>query len=60
MAAGEQEKKHLGHIEPYTAQSGTMVPMGGAKFLRTCVLFQLFRFVVINLRMMMLISKSHH
>ena len=54
------EKKHLGHIEPYSAQSGTMVPMGGQKFLRTCVLWQLVRFIAINIRMTMLILKSHH
>ncbi|MBN2825096.1 MAG: hypothetical protein JXQ76_07235 [Campylobacterales bacterium] len=60
MAAGEKEKKHLGHIKPYSPQSGTMVPMGAQKFFRTCVIFQLFRFIVINFKMMVLIAKSHH
>ncbi|MEA2027614.1 MAG: hypothetical protein U9N49_01375 [Campylobacterota bacterium] len=60
MSAGEKEKKHLGHIQPYSPQSGTMVPMGAQKFFRTCVLWQLVRFVVINFRMTILILKSHH
>jgi len=53
-------EKHVGHIEPYSAQFGTMIPMGGQKFLRTCVIWQLFRFVAINIRMTILILKSHH
>ena len=52
--------EHLGHIKPYSAQFGTMVPMGGQKFLRTCVLWQIVRFIAINIRMTMLIIKSHH
>ncbi len=53
-------EKHLGHIKPYSAQFGTMVPMGKQKFLRTCIIWQLFRFVAINIRMTILILKSHH
>jgi len=60
MAEGSKEKKHLGHIQPYSPQAGTMVPMGAQKFFRTCVLWQLVRFVVINFRMTILILKSHH
>jgi len=52
--------KHLQHIDPYSPQFGTMVPMGIQKFLRTCVLWQLIRFLVINFRMTVLILKSHH
>jgi hypothetical protein len=53
-------KKHVGHIQPYSAQFGTMIPMGGQKFLRTCVVWQLVRFIAINIRMTILILKSHH
>jgi hypothetical protein len=54
------EHKHVEHIESYTPQSGTMIPLGGQKFLRTCVIWQLFRFVAINIKMTVLILKSHH
>ena len=57
--AGKQAK-HLQHIDPYSPQFGTMVPMGLQKCLRTCVLWQLIRFLVINFRMTVLILKSHH
>ncbi len=52
--------EHIGHINPYSPQSGTMVPLGFRKFLRTCVLWQIIRFIAINIRMTVLILKSHH
>ncbi len=52
--------KHVQHIEPYSPQSGTMIPGGFVKFMRTCVIWQLIRFLVINIRMTKLILKSHH
>jgi len=52
--------EHVKHIDPYTPQSGTMVPLGFQKFLRTCVLWQLIRFIAINIKMTILILKSHH
>ncbi len=52
--------KHLQHIEPYTPQFGTMTPLGFQKFLRTCVIWQAFRFIAINIKMTRLILKSHH
>jgi len=52
--------KHMKHVKAYTPQNGTMVPLGGVKFLRTCVLWQIIRFVVINIKMTRLILKSHH
>ena len=58
--AEEQQSKHLKHIDPYSPQFGTMVPMGFQKFFRTCVIWQLVRFVAINIKMTMLILKSHH
>ena len=60
MANSTGQNKHLHHIDAYSPQSGTMVPMGMQKFLRTCVLWQLVRFVVINIKMTVLILKSHH
>jgi len=54
------ENKHLEHVKSYTPQNGTMVPLGGVKFLRTCVLWQICRFIAINITMTKLILKSHH
>ncbi len=54
------QNKHLHHIDPYSPQFGTMMPMGVQKFFRTCVLWQLVRFVAINIKMTVLILKSHH
>ncbi len=53
-------EKHIGHIEPYSAQAGTMIPLGFQKFLRTCIIWQFIRFIAINIRMTILILKSHH
>jgi len=51
---------HVKHVEPYSPQFGTMIPLGGQKFMRTCVLWQLVRFIAINIKMTVLIVKSHH
>jgi len=37
----------------------TMIPGGFARKMRTCVLFQAFRFLVINIKMLIVVSKSH-
>jgi len=37
----------------------TMIPSAFARKLRTCVIFQLFRFLVINIKMLVVVSKSH-
>ena len=58
--AEHKQNSHLHHIDSYSPQSGTMVPMGMVKFFRTCVIWQAFRFLVINVTMIKLILKSHH
>ena len=52
--------EHLKHIDPYSPQFGTMIPLGFQKWLRTCVIYLFFRFIAINIRMTILILKSHH
>jgi hypothetical protein len=52
--------KHIRHIEPYSPHAATVIPGSFVKFMRTCVLWQLIRFIVINIRMTKLILKSHH
>ena len=37
----------------------TMIPGKFAKAMRTCLIFQAFRFVIINLKMLVVVSKSH-
>jgi hypothetical protein len=51
--------KHTQHVAPYTQHSGTMVPLGRVKFLRTFLPWQFIRFLVINIKMTLLILKSH-
>ena len=37
----------------------TMIPGKFARFLRTCVIYQFIRFLVINLKMIIVVQKSH-
>ncbi|MBD3799648.1 hypothetical protein [Sulfuricurvum sp.] len=36
-----------------------MIPGKTARFMRTCKIWQFIRFVIINLKMLMVVSKSH-
>jgi len=47
-------------IEQYTQNDYTPVPTKFTVFRRTCVLWQLIQFAVINVKMTVLILKSHH
>ena len=51
----EEEK----HIRAYSQNFTTMTPGPVAKFMRTCVVFQIFRFIAINLKMLVVVKKSH-
>ena len=37
----------------------TMLPGKTAKFLRTCIIWQFIRFVIINIKMIIVVGKSH-
>jgi hypothetical protein len=37
----------------------TMIPGSFARKLRTCVIFQFIRFVMINIKMIIVVGKSH-
>ena len=37
----------------------TMMPGKFAKFLRTCVIWQFIRFLIINIKMIIVVGKSH-
>lgn len=47
------------NIKPYTQNYGAMTPGAFQKKLRTCVIFQFIRFLVINVKMLIVVAKSH-
>ncbi len=46
--------------EPYQQAYYPPVPTGITRYLRTSIVWQLYRFLVINLKMMKLMTRSHH
>jgi len=47
------------NIKPYDPSFETMVPTPFVKFMRKCVLWQIIRFIVINIKMLLVVAKSH-
>lgn len=47
------------NIEAYGKNFTTMTPGGFQKKLRTCFIWQVIRFIVINLKMLVVVNKSH-
>ncbi len=47
------------HIKAYSQNFTTMTPGSFQKKLRTCVIFQFVRFVIINIKMLVVVGKSH-
>lgn len=54
------EKKGINEVQPGTETFFPPVPTATTRFFRTCILWQLFRFVSINIKMIRMIAKSHH
>ncbi len=46
--------------EPYQQAYYPPMPTRITRFMRTCLLWQAYRFMVINLKMLKLLAKSHH
>ena len=46
-------------VKPYDQNFTTMVPTGFVKFFRTCLIWQAIRFVMINIKMIIVVQKSH-
>jgi hypothetical protein len=46
-------------VKPYDQNFTTMVPTEFVKFFRTCVIWQFIRFVAINIKMIIVVQKSH-
>jgi len=51
--------EHEKNFEKHDQFTLTMIPGGFAKKMRTWLIFQAFRFAVINLKMLVVVSKSH-
>ena len=47
------------NVKAYEASFGAMVPTPFVKFMRTCVIWQAIRFVLINIKMLLVVRKSH-
>ncbi|MCB4742930.1 MAG: hypothetical protein LGB07_03600 [Sulfurovum sp.] len=47
------------NIKPYEASFGAMVPTPFVKFMRTCLIWQGIRFIIINVKMILVVQKSH-
>jgi hypothetical protein len=47
------------NIKAYEPSFETMVPTPLVKFLRTCLIWQFIRFVIINIKMILVVRKSH-
>jgi len=46
-------------VKPYEQNFTTMVPTRFVKFMRTCIPWQIIRFIAINIKMLIVVSKSH-
>jgi len=46
--------------EPYQQAYYPPAPTGFTRYMRTSFIWQLYRFIIINLKMLKLMSKSHH
>ena len=47
------------NIKAYEPSFETMVPTPFVKFMRTCLIWQFIRFIVINIKMLLVVQKSH-
>lgn len=52
----KQEEVNFGKSDQFNL---TMIPGSFAKRMRTCIIWQFFRFMVINIKMLIVVSKSH-
>lgn len=55
----KNEKVSLDLIKPYEDNYYAPIPSRRVRFSRTCVLWQLWRFIALTLRMTRLLLKSH-
>ena len=56
------EVKHVAEEENFQKKEKfilTMIPGKFTRFLRTCVIWQFIRFLVLNIKMIIVVGKSH-
>ena len=46
-------------VKPYDQNFTTMIPGKLVRFMRTCLIWQVIRFIVINVKMIIVVNKSH-
>lgn len=54
------EEKDCTNKEPYQQAYYPPVPTGFTRWFRTSIIWQIYRFIVINYKMMKLMAKSEH
>jgi len=47
------------NVKPYEPSFTTMVPTKFVIFMRTCLIWQFIRFIIINIKMLVVVRKSH-
>ena len=47
------------NVKAYEKSFETMVPTPFVKFMRTCLIWQFIRFIAINIKMIIVVQKSH-
>jgi len=47
-------------IKAYEQNDYTPVPQPFTRFMRTCVIWQFIKFCIINIKMILVVRKSHH
>ena len=53
-------KKTQAKIKPYDSKTfDTMIPGPFIRYMRTSLIWQFFRFIVINIKMLRIVAKSH-
>ena len=59
MAEETNRHLHNANTKPYEQAYFPPVPTGFTKFMRNCFIWQLIRFAIINIKMIIVVAKSH-
>ncbi len=55
-----EQKVTVENQKPYEQAYFPPKPTGTTKFFRNCVIWQIIRFIALNIKMLQVVSKSHH
>lgn len=59
MSQNQQDERKWETIQPYDTDYFASQPTAFTKFMRTFLPWQIFRFIVLNIRMTIMLLKSH-